>query len=85
MTAVAPGAAANGLAAGAIDVLVDQTPYIASVVSTTASAGGADIESDDDFTRRIYNAPFSWSVAGPAGAYEYWARQSRADIDDVLA
>lgn len=85
VTAVAPGAAANGLAAGAIDVLVDQTPYIASVVSTTASAGGADIESDDDFTRRIYNAPFSWSVAGPAGAYEYWARQSRADIDDVLA
>ena len=52
VTAVAPGAAANGLAAGAIDVLVDQTPYIASVVSTTASAGGADIESDDDFTRR---------------------------------
>lgn len=85
VTAVAPGAAANGLAAGAIDVLVDQTPYIASAVSTTASAGGADIESDDDFTRRIYNAPFSWSVAGPAGAYEYWARQSRADIDDVLA
>lgn len=85
VTAVAQGAAANGLAAGAIDVLVDQTPYIASVVSTTASAGGADIESDDDFTRRIYNAPFSWSVAGPAGAYEYWARQSRADIDDVLA
>lgn len=84
-TAVTAGVAANGKPAGSINVLVDQTPYIAEVVNTDASSGGAEIESDDDFTRRIYNAPLSWSVAGPSGAYEYWARQSRADIDDVVA
>lgn len=84
-TAVTAGAAANGIPAGAVNMLVDQTPYIASVANTDASAGGAEVESDDDLTRRIYLAPLSWSVAGPSGAYEYWARQSRADIDDVIA
>ena len=84
-TAIIPGAEANGLPEGSINVLVDQVAYIASVTNTTVSAGGAGVESDDDFTRRIYNAPLAYSVAGPRGAYEYWARQSRADIEDVLA
>lgn len=83
--AVVPGEAANGLPAGSVNILVDQTAYIASVVNLDASAGGAAVESDDDYTRRIYNAPLSYSVAGPRGAYEYWARQSRPDIEDVLA
>lgn len=84
-TAVTAGTAANGLPAGAVDILVDQTPYIAAVVSVDASSGGTEIEADESFTRRIYLAPYSWSAAGPVGAYEWWARQSRADIADVVA
>lgn len=78
-TAIIPGAEANGLPEGSINVLVDQVAYIASVTNTTVSAGGAGVESDDDFTRRIYNAPLAYSVAGPRGAYEYW-RANRAPI-----
>lgn len=84
-TAVTAGTAANGLPAGAVNILVDQTPYVAAVVNTDASSGGTEIESDESFTRRIYLAPYSWSAAGPIGAYEWWARQSRADIADVVA
>ena len=84
-TAVAAGTAANGLPAGAVNILVDQTPYIAAVLNTDASSGGTEIEADESFTRRIYLAPYSWSAAGPIGAYEWWARQSRADIADVVA
>ena len=57
-TAVTAGTAANGLPAGAVDILVDQTPYIAAVVSVDASSGGTEIEADESFTRRIYLAPY---------------------------
>ncbi len=49
------------------------------------SVGGADIESDDDFTERIYLAPSGYSVAGPRDAYEYHAKQFRADVLDAKA
>lgn len=84
-TAVEAGKAGNGLPEGAIVKIVDPLPYIAEVSNTTESAGGADVESDDDFTERIYHAPSGYSVAGPSEAYEYHARNFRPDVDDVKA
>ena len=77
------GANGNGHIAGTISNIVDPLPYIASVSNTVISAGGSDVETDDELTERAYNAPSSWSVAGPNHAYEYWAKQFRADVDDV--
>lgn len=84
-TAVGAGRAGNGLPEGTVIKIVDPLPYIAAVCNTTVSAGGADVESDDDFTERIYHAPAGYSVAGPSEAYEYHARNFRPDVDDVKA
>jgi phage-related baseplate assembly protein len=76
------GAAGNGLTAGALTVLVDPVPYMASVTNTE-TGGGADVESDDSYRSRIHEAPEKFSTAGPSGAYEYWAKTASADIIDV--
>jgi phage-related baseplate assembly protein len=48
--------------------------------------GAADIvESDDRFRRRIQLAPEAFSVAGPAGAYEFHALSVSLDIADAHA
>ena len=82
--AVTAGAAANGLVAGQINQLVSwSAPFLVSVTNTVTTAGGADIESDDHLRARIWMAPESFSVAGPYGAYEYWAASANPDIIDV--
>jgi len=84
-SATVAGAEANGCAAGSLKTIVDLVPYVPDVTNLEPSAGGADIQNDDDYTRAIYNAPAAYSVAGPTEAYEYHARQSRADIEEVRA
>lgn len=78
-----PGATGNGFLPGQINVLVDPQPFIGSVANVTASAGGTDAEADDPYRNRIYTSPERFSVAGPAGAYEYWARTANPGISDV--
>ena len=77
------GAGSGGLLAGAIKILVDPIPYIASVTNTTESTGGLDTEDDDSLTRRIYLSPSVYSCAGPRDGYEYYAREWRGDVADV--
>ncbi len=84
-TALTAGKESNALPEGTINKIVDPVPYIAEVTNTTVSVGGADVESDDDFTERIYLAPSGYSVAGPTEAYEYHAKQFRADVADAKA
>ena len=83
--ALETGESSNGQAEGTIVKIVDPVAYIASVTNTTISRGGADIENDEDFTKRIYEAPSSYSVAGPTDSYEYHAKQFRPDVSDVKA
>ncbi len=80
----ADGTTGNGYAVGAISTIVDPIGYVAGVANTTASAGGSDIESDDDLTYRVFLAPSSWSTAGSAGAYEYWVKNYNSNIGDVV-
>lgn len=84
-TAEQPGELGNGYQAGSIDTMMDPVPYIDEVSNVTASAGGSDVESDEEFTRDIYNAPLGYSVAGPSEAYEILAKAMRTDIADVKA
>lgn len=83
VTAVQSGTAGNGLLPGQINILVDPLPFIQSVTNTTTSTGGTDTETDDNFRERIQLAPESFSVAGPAGAYEFWARSAHPGISSV--
>lgn len=77
------GEAGNGKAVGQLTTLVDPLPYVCSVSNTVVSSGGTDTETDADLAERAYLAPSSYSVAGPADAYEYWARVYNSDIGDV--
>lgn len=77
------GAAGNGYLPGQVNKFVDTLPYLQSVANTTTTAGGADTESNDSLRARIQQAPESFSVAGPDGAYEFWAKSASAEIADV--
>jgi len=77
------GQAGNGFTAGQITTIVDPVGYIESVTNTSTSFGGADSETDEHFRSRIQIAPEKFSTAGPAGAYEYWAKTAHPDIADV--
>ncbi len=79
----AGGIADNGFAIGAIKNIVDPLPYVESVTNTNVPSGGVDAESDDNYRERIRQAPASFSTAGPADAYKYWAKTADANILDV--
>lgn len=74
----------NNYQPGMIEIIVDPVPYVKSVVNVTKSDGGSGEESEESFRERIFLAPSSYSVAGPADAYEYWVKQyNSAAIEDV--
>lgn len=50
-----------------------------------AAGSPAVMEDDERFRRRIQLAPEAFSVAGPAGAYEYWALTAEPSLSDVHA
>lgn len=77
------GEIGNGFVAGQLKQIVDPIAYVASIVNTSTSAGGADTEKDDAYRERIRVAPESFSVAGPTGAYIYWAKTASSLIKDV--
>ncbi len=77
------GEIGNGFIAGEITTLVDPIGYIESVENITVSAGGSEIETDENFAERIFLAPSSYSTAGPDEAYKYWAKTYNQDIADV--
>ena len=74
----------NNYQPGTIEIIVDPVPYVKSVVNVTKSDGGSGEESEESFRERIFLAPSSYSVAGPADAYEYWVKQyNSAAPEDV--
>lgn len=78
------GTEPNDIPVGDINILVDPIAYVAKVENTVESTGGIDVETDNDLTERVYLAPKRFSVAGPKGAYEYYVREWRADVADVM-
>jgi len=77
------GAIGNGFVPGQITKIVDPVAYIDSVANIETSTGGADLEEDESYRERIHTAPESFSVAGPSGAYEHWAKSAHQDIVDI--
>ena len=79
------GTVGNGWSVGQINSLSERLhPTIDVAVSNaTVSAGGVEIEGDEAYRERVLLAPESFSVAGPVGAYQYWARQASPAVVDV--
>ena len=84
-TCTVAGTDGNGFAVGELSTIVDPIPYVASVSNTTATEGGAEIESDDDLAERVFLAPGAYSTAGPEDGYLYHAKAYSATIGDVVA
>lgn len=82
-TCTVAGEVGNGLAIGALKIMVDPVAYIGSVSNITVPEGGADVESDADFADRVYLAPSAYSTAGPEDSYRYWAKAYSAAVGDV--
>lgn len=77
------GSAANGYIPGEINSLLSPMPYVEKVENITVSFGGTDEETDDRLRERIKLAPERFSLAGPEGAYRFWAMSVHQDIVDV--
>lgn len=77
------GVKGNGYNPGDLKMLVDPVPYVDRVENLTSTEGGADLETDESLSERIYLAPSSWSTAGPDDAYKYWVRTFDPAITDV--
>ena len=82
-TCTEAGEVGNNFIAGEIDKIVDPQPFLLSIVNVTKSEGGADVEADESLRNRVHEAPESFSNAGPAGAYIFWAKSTSALISDV--
>ena len=78
-----PGLSGNGYPAGTTTELMDLVPYIDSVTNTVITSGGKDVQSDEDFTLDIYNAPRGTSMGGPEDAYEALAYKFDPAVSDV--
>jgi phage-related baseplate assembly protein len=77
------GDSANGYLAGQINTALNPSALIAGVTNTTVSANGAAPETDDHLRARIQAAPNQFSVAGPGGAYRFFALSCDPSIADV--
>lgn len=77
------GSVGNGYVAGQLNKIVDNLAFVATIVNTEETTGGADAESDDDLRERTHEAVEKLSTAGPDGAYKYWAMSASSAIIDV--
>lgn len=77
------GIIGNGYIAGNVSVLLDPQAYVSSVANLTTTADGSDAETDVELRERILLAPSQFSVAGPKGAYKFFAKSAHPSIIDV--
>ncbi|SHN45952.1 baseplate J/gp47 family protein [Chitinophaga sp. CF418] len=78
-----PGTVGNGYDPGKISIILDPQPFLTSAANLSTTNGGADEESDTELRSRISLAPSRFSVAGPSGAYKFWAMSAHPTIVDV--
>ena len=82
-TCTVTGEVGNAYAVGEINQIVDPQPFMQSVRNVTTSAGGSDVESDDNLRERIHEMPEAFSCAGSEGSYRSHAMSVSALISDV--
>lgn len=85
VTCVKTGTVGNGYAIGQINTIVDVFDYYTSCSNITRSSNGSDSPEDDEFYELMRESQSAWSVAGPVGAYVYFAKSVNSDIADAVA
>lgn len=79
------GTAGNGYVAGQLNTVVDVFPYYVTCSNITATDGGTNAATDEEFFELLKASEDAYSTAGPMGAYEYWAKSVSTEIADVKA
>ena len=79
------GVIGNGYAVGQINALVDVYDYYSECKNVTASEGGADRATDDEYYELMRASMDAFSCAGARGGYIFWAKQVSTEIADVIA
>lgn len=79
----APGPTANGYAVGQVAVQLNPNTLVSAVSNTIVTGGGSNNETDAHLRARIQAAPNQFSVAGPNGAYRFFALGADPSIVDV--
>lgn len=77
------GSGTNGTLAGTITNLVDVFPYYQKCENIEVTSGGAELETDDNYRKRLLMIPESFTNAGSEGAYRFWALSANQTITDV--
>jgi len=78
-----PGVIGDGFEIGEIKNMVDLVPFVVSAENISLSHSGAEKEDIDEYKARLQMLPESFSVAGPDGAYEFWAKTANPGIIDA--
>ncbi len=78
-----PGVVGNDYDAGKISIILDPQPFVTGAENIDTTNGGIDAETDTQLRDRIALAPAAFSVAGPKGAYKFFAKSAHPSIVDV--
>lgn len=83
-TCATAGVAGNDWQIGQVNQIASDLGDVEiSVSNITISKGGADVEETERYRQRLLEAPEKFSVAGPEGAYRFWAMSAHQNILDV--
>ena len=77
------GVGGNGYVGGQLNTIVDVFQYYSSCTNLTASDGGSDAATDDEYYALLKASQDAYSTAGPIGAYAYHAMRVSTEIADV--
>lgn len=78
------GTSYNELLPNTITTMVDLIAYVDSVSNITTTINGTDEEDDEDYRERIRLKLSSFSTAGSANAYKYWALSADNNVADAF-
>lgn len=82
-TCLQSGAVGNSYLPGSINLIQSPQPFLLTAENVETTNGGGSAETDIQLRERIKLASSIFSVAGPSGAYEYWAKTASPNIVDV--
>lgn len=83
LKAVSTGEKYNGIAEGKINHIIEPIAFVSKIYNIEVSKQGSDIEDDKAYRERARLEMESKSVAGPEGAYEYWAYSADNSITGI--
>lgn len=76
------GIIGNGYLQGEINAPIESLD-IDAIENITTTAGGADLEDDEPYRQRIFEAPEKFTVAGSKGSYKALVKSAHQNIIDV--